>query len=64
MHGQYTLFNEGLEVVTAGRLVYGVDMARILDDLDDILELWGRIAREPGKGCLLPEEGNQIRLYI
>lgn len=39
-------------------------MARVLDELDEVLELGGRIAREPGEGRLFPEEGNQIRLDI
>lgn len=50
--------------MTAGRLVDGVDVARVLDGLDKVLELRGRIARKPWEGRLLPEEGDQIGLYI
>ena len=62
--GADTLFDEGLEVMAAGRLVDGVDMSRILHRLDEVLELRGRIARKPGEGCLLPEEGDEVGLYI
>ena len=39
-------------------------MTRVLDELDEILELRGRIARKPGEGCFFPKEGDQISLDI
>ena len=55
--GRDVLLDQRLEVMATGRLVYGVDMSRVLNGLNEVLELRGRIAREPGEGGLLPEEG-------
>lgn len=63
-HGLHTPFDYSLEVVTAGSLVDGVYATRVLDELDEVVEFWRRIAREPGEGGLFPEKGDQIRLDI
>lgn len=55
--GGNALLDQSLEVMSTGRLVDGVDVARVFDGLDEVLQLRRRIAREPREGGLLPEEG-------
>ena len=58
----YILLHERLKVVAATGFVYGIDSLGVVDVLDQVSQLAGRIAWQPGETRLLPEPDKDLQV--
>lgn len=56
------LLHQGLEVMAPGGLVDSVDPLGVVDVLNQILQLGGRIPRKSREACFLPEACQNIQI--